>query len=108
VNLDDLEQLFLLATYGIWGNFSVKKMKKIINANFHVLGLFMAKKHDLSEFFFRMSVAVERKTCGTPTASPLKARKLKFRLPESFGPTWCPKSWHLKSLGTQSKKIGIF
>jgi hypothetical protein len=41
-----------------------------------ILGLFMAKKHDLTEFFFRMSragavavaVAVERKICATPTA----------------------------------------
>jgi hypothetical protein len=62
---------------------------KII-ADFNFLGLFMAKKHVFSEKnFFRLSrtVAVERKICATPTASPLKARKLKFRLPESFGPT---------------------
>jgi hypothetical protein len=44
-------------------------------ADFHVLGLFMAKKHDLSDKnFFRLSragagaVAVERKICATPTA----------------------------------------
>jgi hypothetical protein len=48
------------------------KWKKII-ADFHVLGLFMVKKHDLSEKkIFRMSragaVAVERKICATPTA----------------------------------------
>jgi hypothetical protein len=45
-------------------------------ADFNVLGLFMAKKHNLSDFFFRMSragavaVAVERKFCATPTARP--------------------------------------
>jgi hypothetical protein len=36
-------------------------------ANFHVLGLVMAKKHDLSEKFFAI-FAVERKICATPTA----------------------------------------
>jgi hypothetical protein len=49
--------------------------------NFHVLGLFIAKKHDLSEK--KISV------CQAPlplNATPLKARKLKFRLPESFAP----------------------
>jgi hypothetical protein len=35
-----------------------------------------------SIFFFKLK--------ATPTASPLKVRKLKYRLPESFGPTWCP------------------
>jgi hypothetical protein len=41
----------------------------------------MAKKLDLSEKKFRplRTVAVERKICATPTASPLKARNLKFR-----------------------------
>jgi hypothetical protein len=39
-------------------------------ADFNILGLFMAKKHDLSEKKFHMSraVAVERKICATPTA----------------------------------------
>jgi hypothetical protein len=47
------------------------------------IGLVSRKK------YFRTSgaVDVERKICATPTASPLKARELKFRLPESFGPT---------------------
>jgi hypothetical protein len=59
--------------------------KKII-ADFHVLVLFMAKKHDLSDKKkFRRSCDV-----ATPTASPLKARKLKFWLPKSFGLTGCP------------------
>jgi hypothetical protein len=46
-----------------------EKLKKFI-ADFHVLGLFMAKKHDLSEKKIRLSraVAVERKICATPTA----------------------------------------
>jgi hypothetical protein len=46
-----------------------EKRKKII-ADFHVLGLFMAQKHDLGEKQFRLSraVAVERKICATPSA----------------------------------------
>jgi hypothetical protein len=38
--------------------------------DFYVLGLFMAKKHDLSGNFFHLSrtVAVGRKICATPTA----------------------------------------
>jgi hypothetical protein len=39
--------------------------------DFHVLGLFMAKNHNLSEIFpyvTRRAVAVERKICATPTA----------------------------------------
>jgi hypothetical protein len=43
-----------------------------IIADFHVLGLFMTKKHDLSEKKFPLSravaVEVERKICATPTA----------------------------------------
>jgi hypothetical protein len=42
-------------------------------ADFHVLGL-------------SRSVAV-RKICTSPTGSALSARKVKFWLPESFGPT---------------------
>jgi hypothetical protein len=55
----------------------VSRKMKIFYCFFHVLGLFMAKKHDLSKKKIRLSrdVAVER----TPTAFPLKARKLKFR-----------------------------
>jgi hypothetical protein len=41
-------------------------------ADYHVLGFFIPKKHDLSEKNFRMSravaVDVERKICATPTA----------------------------------------
>jgi hypothetical protein len=51
--------------------FVMRKMKIFI-ADFHVLGLFMANKHDLSEKNNSVSravaVAVERKICGTPTA----------------------------------------
>jgi hypothetical protein len=63
-------------------------MEKII-ADFHVLGLFMAKKHDFTnKKFFRLSCAVAvRKICTSPTGSALSARKLKFWLPKSFGPT---------------------
>jgi hypothetical protein len=63
------------------------KMKKKI-ADFHVLVLFMAKKHNLSD--------KKNSVChaplpfayifATPKAS-LKARKLKCWLPQSFGPT---------------------
>jgi hypothetical protein len=42
--------------------FVSRKMKKKI-ANFHVLGLFMAKKHDLSEQFFSV--------CHAPGPLPL-------------------------------------
>jgi hypothetical protein len=43
--------LFLLATYGIWGKFwfRVEENENKIIADLHVLELFMAKKHDLSE-----------------------------------------------------------
>jgi hypothetical protein len=47
-----------------------EKLKKFI-ADFHVLGLFMAKKHDLK---------------FVSTLAQSLARKLKFWLPESFGP----------------------
>jgi hypothetical protein len=47
---------------------------------------FYGLKHDLSEKkMFRLSRAGV--ICATPTASPLKDRKLKFWLSESFGPT---------------------
>jgi hypothetical protein len=46
-----------------------EKWKKII-ADFYVLGLFIAKKHDLNEkkILLSRAVAVERKICATPTA----------------------------------------
>jgi hypothetical protein len=68
--------------------FVSKKFKKNI-ADFHVLGLFLAKKHDLSEkkiYRLSRSVAV-RKICTLPTGLALSDRKLKFWLPEFFGPT---------------------
>jgi hypothetical protein len=45
--------------------FVSRKMKKKIIADFHVLGLFMAKKHDLSEK--KISV------CHAPLPLPLNA-----------------------------------
>jgi hypothetical protein len=57
----------------------MRKMKKII-ADFHVLGLFMAKKHDLSDKFFSVYHAPLpppsplppfAKICVTLTASAL-------------------------------------
>jgi hypothetical protein len=50
--------------------FVMRKMIFFI-ADFHVLGLFMAKKHDLSDTNFsvcHVAVAVERKICAMPTA----------------------------------------
>jgi hypothetical protein len=44
-----------------------EKLKKII-ADFHVLGLFMGKNMIWRRS--RAAVAVERKICATPTASP--------------------------------------
>jgi hypothetical protein len=68
--------------YGESIGFVSRKMKKKIIAHFHALGLFMAKKHDLSEKVFREScavaVAVERKICATPTAWTIRPRKLKL------------------------------
>jgi hypothetical protein len=58
----------VIFTCHIW--FGVEKNEKKIIAAFHVLWLFMAIKHDLSEKKVHMSraVAVERKICATPTA----------------------------------------
>jgi hypothetical protein len=68
------------------GNFWFRVEKnEFFFAYFHVLGHFITKKLDLSEKNFRMSradaIAVQRKICLTPTAFPLRARKLKFWLP---------------------------
>jgi hypothetical protein len=72
-----------------------KKLKKNI-ADFHVLGLFMAKNMIWAIKNFRLPRAVAvavnvavRKICTSPTGSALKVRNLKFGLPESFGPIWC-------------------
>jgi hypothetical protein len=62
----------------------------VIITDFHVLGLFIGKKHDLGEKKIPLSRAVERKICATPIASPLKARKLKYLFSESLRPTLCP------------------
>jgi hypothetical protein len=76
-------------------------------ADFHVLGLFLAKKHDLSKKkFFRMSragavaVAVERKICATPTAYTIRPRKLKFWLSASIRATWCPAYSEFRNSGS--------
>jgi hypothetical protein len=70
--------------------FVMRKMKKKIIADFHVLGLFMVKKHVLSDrknsVCYAPAVAV-RKICTSPKGSALIARKLKCWFPESFGPT---------------------
>jgi hypothetical protein len=61
--------------------FVTRKMKKKI-ADFHVLGLFMAKKHDLSDKKFRLSRAVAvAEICLDTSSVPMKAIKLKFWLP---------------------------
>jgi hypothetical protein len=64
-----------------------EKLKKII-ADFHVLGLFMAKNYDLSEKKILSRAVAVRKICTAPRGSAFSARKLKFWLPESFEPTW--------------------
>jgi hypothetical protein len=51
-----------------------RKMKKII-ADLHVLGLFMAQKHDLSKKKFRLSRAVVRKFVSRLQPPPLKSKK---------------------------------
>jgi hypothetical protein len=63
-----------------------RKMKKN-NADFHVLGLFMAQKHDLSKKKFPSVTRRCTQICFTPTACPSKARKLTFWLLMFFGPT---------------------
>jgi hypothetical protein len=45
--------IFLLATYGICGKYWFRDEKNdFFIPDFHVLGLFMTKKHDLSDKFF--------------------------------------------------------
>jgi hypothetical protein len=65
--------------------FLAGKMKKII-ADFHVLGLFIAKKHNLyfiAKIIFRLSRAgaVVRRNLYHACSLTLKNRKLKFWLP---------------------------
>jgi hypothetical protein len=70
---------------------------KKINADFHVLVLFMAKKHDLSDKKISVCHAPLPLPLplplqfayifATPTASPLKARKLKFWFSEPLETT---------------------
>jgi hypothetical protein len=50
-----------------------EKLKKII-ADFHVLGLFMAKKHDLSEINFSVCHAPGPLPLPPPPPSPLNAK----------------------------------
>jgi hypothetical protein len=49
------------------------KMKKTIIADFHVLGLFMAKKNDLSEKKFRLSRAAVKRSLYRAYSLPLKS-----------------------------------
>jgi hypothetical protein len=67
--------------------FVSRKMNFFI-ADFHVLGFFMAKKHDLSEKKISVCHAplppVLDEICLDATEVALKTRKLKFWLPESF------------------------
>jgi hypothetical protein len=65
----------------------LKKRKQKYIADFHVLELFMAEKHDLSEKKIRLSRAVVRRNLFHAYSLPLNARKLKFWL--SFRPTLC-------------------
>jgi hypothetical protein len=53
----------------------------LVIADFHVLVLFMAKKHGLSDNIFpSVTRRCRSQICITPIASPLQARKLKFWL----------------------------
>jgi hypothetical protein len=70
--------------------FSVEKNEKKNIADFHVLGLFMTEKHNLSETKISVCHApLPMNAKFVPHLQPpsLKTRKLKFWLPESFGPT---------------------
>jgi hypothetical protein len=71
---------------------SVSLAKKGI-AYFLVLELYIAKKHVLGEFFFRLSRQNPRTLlddiCIDASSAVSSARKLKFWLPASFEPTWC-------------------
>jgi hypothetical protein len=67
--------------------FRVEKNKNKIIADFHVLGLFMGKKHVLSKKFFPFVTRRCTQIFVTPRTSPSKASKLKFWLLEYFGPT---------------------
>jgi hypothetical protein len=58
--------------------------RKFFIADFHVLGLFMAQKHDLTKKNFPSVTRRCTQICVTPTASPSKARKLKFWLSVFF------------------------
>jgi hypothetical protein len=69
------------------------------------IGLVSRNIHDLGEKKFRLSRAVAAVTDAivhkiwvTPTAFPSRARKLKFRLLESFGPTQGPKGSHIREV----------
>jgi hypothetical protein len=67
--------------------FVMRKMK-FFYCRFLRFRTFYGKKHDLSDKKFPLSRAVAvRKICNSITGSALSARKLKFWLPESFGPT---------------------
>jgi hypothetical protein len=67
-----------------FSTFSTKKFKNLTNN----IVLFFVFSYS-SIFFQRSNKYAVRKICTSPTGSALSARKLKFWLLESFGPTWC-------------------
>jgi hypothetical protein len=75
---------FLIFTCLIWNMRKVlvwwEKWKKII-ADFHVLGLFMAKKHDLSD----KKISVCHVPLSLPYAKFVLHLQARFRVLESFG-----------------------
>ena len=94
--LTELTELrFLLASYEIWESIDFVSKKKIFFfAYFHFLGLFIDKKHDFGEKNFSvchaplpLPVPLLDEIWDTRISAPLKARMLKFWLPESFWPT---------------------
>jgi hypothetical protein len=88
INLESLHRFYLpLMEYEGSIGLVMRKMKKKI-ADFHFLGLFMNKYHDLSDKKISVCHAplppVLDKICLDATELTLKARKLKLWLPKSF------------------------
>jgi hypothetical protein len=78
------EKLLFIFTCHIWNMREVLVSCRDI-ADFHVLGLFMAKKHDLSEQKISVCHAplppLLDEICLDTSSVPMKAKKLKFWLP---------------------------
>jgi hypothetical protein len=90
--------------YGIWSKYWFSDEILVFSLILNLLE-FCMNYHDLSDK--RMSdchaqLPLYENICVTPMASSLKARNLKFWLPESFRPNWCTsysEFWFSESLG---------